>query len=374
MFKQLIFLALTFAFLAHARKPSWFQLDNYTFEQYVTDFRKGYTAGSSEYAARKAVFEAKLEDIRKHNANPNNSYKRGVNHMSDFHSHEYGRLLGHVKAPRNMLGSAMLASPANVDVSSLPDSVDWRKEGVVTAVKDQGRCGSCWAFATTETIESHVAISTGLLMDLSPQQVAACTPNPHQCGGTGGCNGATTELGFDYVSKNGIASEWTYSYSAYWGETGNCTYNNTQGHTPAKAKISGYVQLPENDYASLMHAVATKGPIAVTVDASKWSDYEEGVFDGCDISNVDLDHAVQLVGYGVDPTHGPYWLIRNSWTPSWGEGGYIRLKRHTNELVCGIDKNPHDGTACVPGPSEVKACGTCGVLYDSAYPTGATLA
>jgi len=97
-------------------------------------------------------------------------------------------------------------------VSSLPASVDWRTSGIVSAVKDQGHCGSCWAFASTSVIESHVAKASGLLFDLSVQQMAMCAPNPDECGGTGGCEGSTSELGFDYIAKSaGMFQEYQYS-------------------------------------------------------------------------------------------------------------------------------------------------------------------
>ncbi len=117
-----------------------------------------------------------------------------------------------------------------------------------------------------------------------------------------------------------------------------------------------------------MYAVATKGPIAVSVDASTWSSYKSGIFNGCNQTNPDINHAVVLVGYGEDSGQ-KYWLVRNSWSASWGEAGYIRLARFDNEdEICGSDITPQDGTACDGQTQPVKVCGTCGILYDSAYP------
>ena len=103
------------------------------------------------------------------------------------------------------------------------------------------------------------------------------------------------------------------------------------------------------------------------VDASAWSSYESGVFSGCNATNVDIDHAVVVVGYGSDAQLGDYWLVRNSWSPSWGEQGYIRLTRSA-DTECGIDYSPADGTGCTGGPSQVKVCGPCGLFYDVSYP------
>eukprot|EP00998_Keelungia_sp_KM082_P007536 NODE_3731_length_858_cov_104.875513_g3708_i0.p2 GENE.NODE_3731_length_858_cov_104.875513_g3708_i0~~NODE_3731_length_858_cov_104.875513_g3708_i0.p2 ORF type:complete len:269 (+),score=56.85 NODE_3731_length_858_cov_104.875513_g3708_i0:35-841(+) len=257
------------------------------------------------------------------------------------------------------------------DISTLPHTVDWRKEGVVSSVKDQLHCGSCWAFASTETIESHVAINTGELMVLSPQQLVSCMPNPNQCGGTGGCAGAIAELAFDFVSKNGMATEWTYSYTSGGGDSGTCKFNKTT--TPPVVTVTGFEKLPNNSYDALMTAVATKGPIAISVQANVWKDYEGGVFAGCsNYSDIDLDHAVQLVGYGTDPKDGDYWLVRNSWNTIWGEAGYIKLARSATPK-CGTDPTPQDGSACKGHDGPQHVCGECGILFDTCYPTGAKL-
>jgi len=250
-------------------------------------------------------------------------------------------------------------------LTDLPISVDWRNSSIVTDVKDQGMCGSCWAFAATECIESAVAQATGQLLVLSEQNMVDCTPNPEHCGGTGGCSGATAELGYSYVMANGIAAEADYPYEAY---DGKC--NET---IPKAASITNFVTLPQNDYHALMVAVATIGPIAVTVAANSWGLYSSGVFMGCPKpgADVDLNHGVQLVGYGTDPRGGDYWLVRNSWGSGWGEDGYIRIQRHSDgsSKWCSLDHEPLDGVGCPGGPSVITVCGSCGIWYDNAYPT-----
>jgi len=248
---------------------------------------------------------------------------------------------------------------------ALPASVDWRNKGVITPVKDQGQCGSCWAHATTETIESHLAIATGNLTVLSVQDVTSCAPNPYNCGGTGGCGGSIAELGFNYVRGNGIATETNWPYTA---TTGVCNQNQ---HVMT-AIVAGCVKLGENNYNDLMNAVANVGPIAVSVDASRWSSYSSGVYDGCDAEkDMDIDHVVQLVGYGTD-NGKDYWLVRNSWGPNWGENGYIRLLRHSDGSMnwCQKDTTPSDGSGCDGGPPVITVCGECGIWYDNSYPTG----
>jgi len=168
--------------------------------------------------------------------------------------------------------------------------------------------------------------------------------------------------------NGGLSSEWTYPYTSYSGNNFQCQFNGTTNNS-AFAKLSGFKGLPSNKYEPLLAAVATVGPIAISVDASSWSAYESGVFDGCNQVNPDIDHAVQLVGYGVDNQLGSYWLVRNSWNPGWGEQGYVRIRRTDQEgKRCGIDMHPSDGTGCNGGPANVTVCGTCGLLYDSTYP------
>ena len=168
-----------------------------------------------------------------------------------------------------------------------------------------GGCGSCWAFSATEVIESAVAIATGKLLTLAPQQMVSCAPNPDDCGGTGGCQGSVQWLGFNYTkSAGGLSLETDYPYM---GTTGTC---KTSAIKPA-AGVKGYVRLPANNYTALMNAVATIGPISISVDAS-WMDYEKGVYSGpCGTT---IDHAVVLVGYGTEQGKD-YYLVRNRCAP-----------------------------------------------------------
>jgi len=346
-------------------KTQWHQLQDYKFEDYVAEYQKSYNA--QEYAKRKTNFELRLKSILKHNADPTKTWKRGINQFSDWTDREFKSLRGykkeltHAKLPRPF-------TPSKIDIALLPDHVDWREKGVVTAVKDQGECGSCWSFGTAETLESFWALKTGQLMVLSEQQILDCTPNPNHCGGTGGCQGGTAELAFQQIMNlGGLSTEWKYPYVSWYGSDFTCKLNTTS--IAPFAKVSNYVTLPTNQYAPVMEAVATKGPIVISVEASHWSDYETGVFDGCNQTNPDIDHAVQLVGYGTDPQFGDYWLVRNSWQTTWGENGYIKLRRTASEQTrCGIDITPTDGDGCSGGPPQVTVCGTCGILFDNVYP------
>ena len=176
-------------------------MHTYTFKQLIQDFN--LDIDHSSYAERQALFDAELKRVIRHN-NSNASWTETVNHMSHLTATEKKAFGGRTKGRVARLESQK-ERPADYKlkaINELPTSVDWRTQGVVSAVKDQGHCGSCWAFASTATIESHAALSTGMLFDLAPQQIAACAPNPDQCGGQGNCNGATAEIAFDYVAKS----------------------------------------------------------------------------------------------------------------------------------------------------------------------------
>jgi cathepsin L len=252
-------------------------------------------------------------------------------------------------------------------LQNLPKNVDWRERGITTPVKDQGSCGSCWAFATSAVLESHISLQNeGKSVIVSPQELVDCVNNDQKCGGTGGCNGATQELGFKYIEQNGISSLSNYPYFA---KEGKCNSENVK----KSAKIGSFVKLPENDYNALMQSVATIGPIAISVAASEWSFYDSGVFNG--FCGTEVNHVVALEGYGTDENGNDYWLVRNSWSENWGENGYIRIYREKSakDVTCDIDSNPNAGNGCEGGPSEISVCGLCGILSDAAYPVNARL-
>lgn len=334
--------------VASARPPRWFELSEaYDFESYLSDFSKRYKG--EEYAMRRALFNTRLLDVLQHNL-VSKDYKRGVNRFTDMLKEEI---------PKGLLRTSTSGLSENVGNSSVPEAVDWRK--VLTEVKNQKSCGSCWAFAATETIESAVALATGTLLTLSPQVWVDCAKNPHECGGGGGCAGATAEIAYSTAMLLGAYNESDVPYKA---EDDTCFLTMK----PA-ANITGFVKLVSNNYSELMGAVA-QHPVSVSVDAS-WSDYESGIFPASE-GGTHIDHAVQLAGYGVEGDK-KFWLVRNSWGPDWGEDGYIRLERRDDGGPCGTDYRNQDGVGCAEDPTNVTVCGTSGILSDSSFPVGAHL-
>jgi len=304
---------------AHATVPAWDALTTeYTFEDFKADFAKTYSSKEEE-EGRRIIFEIARNNAISHNADKSNTWKQNVNQFSDLTQGEFRNSHGYVSPLASKVygnvEEADLNIPAGFDVSDLPQSVDWREKNVVTPIKNQGACGSCWAFASTEQIESYVALDTAdnTLLELAPQNLVSCSKNPDHCGGTGGCQGSIAELAYQFVEKNGIATEADYKYtSGTTGQTGKCIT------VEPSAKVSSYVKLKENNYTEVMYALANVGPVAVNVDALPLQGYSTGVFSGCSKDKTDIDHVVQLVGYGHDASvDKDYWILRNSWGTTW---------------------------------------------------------
>jgi cathepsin L len=337
----------------------------YSFTDYQQEYSKSY---STDYSQREEIFNTNLDIIRTHNADSSQTYKMGLNEFTDLTSKEFTTMFTGLNKAAHTVDVAAVASLAD-ESKVLPDSVDWRTQGVVSKVKNQASCGSCWAFSAVESIESAVAIATKKLLVLSEQQIVSCSPNPDHCGGTGGCKGSTQPLAFNYTLSAGITSEADYPYAAETkiGVSGKC---KPEKIIPV-AGITGFKVVPKNNYTELMTAVATVGPVSISAATAHWQLYEKGVFSkNCGTA---MDHGIQLVGYGADGD-ALYWTVRNSWGATWGEKGYIRVKRYgEGKEPCAMDTKPQDGDACNGNKTAVEVCGECAILCGSSYPTGAHL-
>ncbi|XP_077777953.1 cathepsin S-like [Podarcis muralis] len=273
---------------------------------------------------RRTVWEDNLHTIEEHNreaAQGKHTFQMALNQFSDLTKEEFKEKLNGLRPdlPRQQGGGTTMHEKSGT--LALPEFVDWRNTGCVTPVKDQGSCGSCWAFAAVGALESLLCLQTRRLIMLSEQNLVDCAwPQ-----GNYGCNGGWPNRAFQYVlQNNGMNSERVYPYT---GQDGNCKFQSSD----RAVRIRGWVDLPQDDERALEEAVAFNVPVTVAVDASYFNLYGSGIFDyPC---GTNLNHAVLAVGYGVQ--NGiPYWIIKNSWGPYWGENGYMRMRRGVN--LCGV--------------------------------------
>ncbi|OAY60914.1 senescence-specific cysteine protease SAG39 [Manihot esculenta] len=292
-------------------------------EEWMTRYGRVYK-DASEKEMRYQIFKKNVERIESFNKASGKTYKLGVNKFADLTNEEF-------KTTRNRFKGHMCSAQAGPfkyeNVSAVPSSMDWRKKGAVTAIKDQGQCGSCWAFSAVAAVEGVTQLSTGKLISLSEQELVDCDTK----GEDQGCQGGLMDDAFKFTEQNhGLTTEANYPYE---GSDGTC---NTQKEANHAAKITGYEDVPANNEAALMKAVA-KQPVAVAIDASgyEFQFYSSGIFTGS--CGTELDHGVAAVGYG-ESNGMNYWLVKNSWGTQWGEEGYIRMQKDIDakEGLCGI--------------------------------------
>ena len=319
------------------------------------------TRTPAEYRARAAAFEAATARIAAHNARPGVTYTLGLNHMADWLPAELpgNAVAGGGGAPPPLAsspssssspsspsvaggprpGDAWHAPPPAFDPAALPTSLDWRGSPADSPVKDQAMCGSCWAFGTVGALEAAVWRATGTQVLLSEQQLVDCAWSPRAYAGkspNAGCFGGFQTTAYDWLFAQGTAaSEAAYPYR---GVNGLC-----DSDAPASVRFKGkYVWVGGGD-DGLREALMAKGPMTVSVDASPddFALYRSGIYNNtaCATKLKRLDHAVLISGYGRDPATGqPYWLVKNTWSRLWGEGGYIRIAAEPDG--CGITAQP----------------------------------
>merc|ERR1712142_243954 len=264
-------------------------------ENFKTKYNRNFLS-QPEHDLRKAIFADNLKIIDEHNAEHAlglHTYTLGINKFADMTNDEFVKLYNRRSAPTNQSYGLDEENIADVDISSLPASVDWRSKGYVTPIKDQGQCGSCWAFSAVVTMEGAHFKKTGNLVSLSEQQLMDCS------NGGKGCNGGWEEDGITYVIKHGgIDTEKSYPYRARNGH--HCNVKNAQ----IGATFRKMTRLHKGSEEALTKAVATIGPISIGIYAARNSFqlYESGVYydKHCKSSFNELDHGVAVVGYGSE--------------------------------------------------------------------------
>jgi C1A family cysteine protease len=289
--------------------------EDHQFIRYVAEYGKSYGT-KAEFEFRAAEFKKKLAAIEEHNSQ-NGTHTVGLNQFADLTAKEMKKMLGY----RQELKQTN-AAPVLLDESNLQASVNWVTAGAVTPVKNQGMCGSCWAFSTTGAVEGAEFVATGKLVSLSEQQLVDCSKSF----GNYGCNGGLMDFGFQYAQKNPLETEGDYPYKA---TEGTCAYVQSKG----VGKVAGFQDVTPGSVSQLQAAL-NKGPVSVAIEADQLSFqmYTSGVItSGC---GTNLDHGVLAVGYGTE-NGVDYFLVKNSWGASWGDKGFVKIAA-SSKNVCGI--------------------------------------
>ncbi|KAK9877090.1 hypothetical protein WA026_016832 [Henosepilachna vigintioctopunctata] len=278
----------------------------------------------SPHEARKrfVIFNDNMRNISAHNVlyeRGESTYKKGMNQFTDWTEAELMQFLekNSPKTPPKNSGKVFKKTEGIV----LPESIDWREKGAVREVKNQGSCGSCWSFSTTGVLEGQFSIVKNEHVSFSEQNLVDCDPV------STGCSGGWPIDALAYVVENGIEKEADYPYEEH---NGQCRSD------PSKVvKISGYEQIPEGDEAALTEAVATKGPVSICLYAAmEFNAYKSGIFKMPSCFQDAFTHAVLVVGYGSENGED-YYIVKNSYGPDWGDGGYIKVARNYNNM-CGL--------------------------------------
>eukprot|EP00442_Polarella_glacialis_P027231 CAMPEP_0115112902 /NCGR_PEP_ID=MMETSP0227-20121206/40976_1 /TAXON_ID=89957 /ORGANISM="Polarella glacialis, Strain CCMP 1383" /LENGTH=413 /DNA_ID=CAMNT_0002512677 /DNA_START=131 /DNA_END=1372 /DNA_ORIENTATION=- len=385
---------------AEIRLHTPLQSDHKAFAAFMREHDRAYSKGTAEYDHRLALFSLRLNKAAQQNARPDRLWTAGVGPLADYSKDELQQLRGWFGSASSTRGHggqmqrtgmflAQTGSRESAAKKALPEEfLNWTKLSSLSATLDQGQCGSCWALAAATILDAHAEIHKSAQRSFSVQELVSCVPNPRNCGGSGGCQGATVELALNYALNAHMQTDDQYPYL---GGDGICVKDSsaavamqvssnhvqediTQVGAHEAGMLSsgmhGWERLPENKAEPMLRALYERGPVGVSVAADGWQMYSDGIFDACDKDAV-IDHAVTLIGYGKDPSlnNQKFWLIQNSWGNSWGENGRIRLLREDDdEAHCGTDRQPEAGSGCDGGPAAVKVCGMCGVLYDTTVP------
>lgn len=371
-----------------------------SFESFLQEFPRTYAhththpttnqltvtpADVAEFETRRVIFNTNLESIKAHNKRyvaGLETWYQGVNMFTDLTPAEWKtkHLKPSASTEREQSAAAWAAKVGGHNnlhrfhhapraLTGIGDyaPITWEKE--MPDVISQGPCGGCAIMSATSAISGRLNIKTKeRLSPPSRQEGVSCTPNPRQCGGTGGCQGTTPQLAYDYIIKNGIASDEEYPYLNILSP--NTLPCEAQKH-PRAYGLTGYKVLDWNNRTDFYEALQT-GPVVVSIDATNLQNYAGGIMSGDVCKTYDINHSVVLVGMGVQQNMN-FVQIMNSWGARFGERGYFRLVVEQQGVpdVCGVDPTPEHGIMCKDeeNPRTI-ACGCVGVWFDGVVPYG----
>ncbi|CAG9319529.1 unnamed protein product [Blepharisma stoltei] len=306
-----------------------FQLEEAEFQGFMTLYGKKYSS-EEEYARRFQIYRENSAYIRIHNADEED-WSLAVNQFADLTSWEFeSKYLTHRVDVHRRLNTQILPEQLTYQ-----PTWDWRKHGAVTPVKDQGQCGSCWAFSATGAVEGAWFLANHTLVSLSEQELVDCS----RAYGNAGCDGGDMDQAFQFIAQHGLTTEDNYPYVSGNSTNGTNTTNSTCNYwreSEAVAWISNYTDVYPNNATVLLASVFWT-PVSVAVDATSWQFYKSGVV--TKKCGTKLNHGVLAVGYNT-VAKKPFYIVKNSWGALWGEEGYIRVGIQQGKGVCGIQMAP----------------------------------
>lgn len=321
------------------------------FEAFKAEHGKTY-ATEEEHALRAAIFEQNMELAARLTAEDRGTAVYGSTPFADLTAKEFlsqrANLMPRTEAAKANMTQIERRCPAcdkfpelqeHFEAGTHPSSWDWTSQGAVTAVKDQGYCGSCWSFGTTGDVEGTWYLAGNSLTSLSEEQLVQCDYLQFSTGANLGCNGGLQEYAFEYLINTapyGLVAESTYPYSAatYNGNTGSCT-SSLAVASNVVARISSWEQVSSSavQESNIYDTLYSQGPVTIGINAANMQLYRSGIADPSTCPASGVDHAVLIVGYGTE-SRTDYWKIKNSWATSWGEDGYYRIVAGSN--ACGL--------------------------------------
>lgn len=297
------------------------------FQKFIKKYNKKYTS-IEEFMARYVIFKKNYEKYALTLGLSRNSWKRGITKFSDMTIQEFRKtyLTLDFTALAKISYKEVTVTPSN----DLPETFNWKDKGAVSSVKNQGSCGSCWAFATVANLEGLYYLNKNEMIDMSPQLLVDCDTLDSAC------QGGLMEYSFTWLQSNCMESEKDYPYKGYK------TACKLDKEKCLDFKVTGYKKLGSStetwspvDEKEIKEFLVQTGPLAIAVNADLLQYYSEGIIDAdkteCDPEG--LNHAVTIVGYGKE-NDTEYWIVKNSWGEDWGEEGYFRMKY--GDCVCGI--------------------------------------
>jgi KDEL-tailed cysteine endopeptidase len=325
MYTLFYLLSLCFVFTATSTRESFIDNDLTRFTSFIERFKKKYS-DLKQFEERFTIFKENVKKIINHNSDSSQNFTMGINQFTDLTADEFKQeyVGGYMNLGKSVCSVFKTITP-------LPKAIDWSVNGVVTDVKDQEQCGSCWAFSATGAIEGAWAIKTGKLISLSEQQLVDCSKTY----GNLGCKGGLMDNAFTYAIDFGMCAEDSYPYKAV---SGSCNINNCD----VAVKVVDCKDVAPNDQVALASAVSL-GPVSIAIEADTriFQSYSSGVITSS-TCGTNLDHGVLIVGYGIE-NEIKYWLIKNSWSSSWGDKGYVKIERSESSNdpgICGVAMQP----------------------------------